>query len=508
MISRVLLINTPFQPGLFYIKDFFGRGKQSPLFPFGIAYIASYLEKFGYAVEILDIYARQLKEEEVLEELRNRAFDLVGISALVTQYRYVQNLAAAIKQIKDVPVVLGNGLGTSSDALVLEKIPAIDICVRGEGEETLKEVIENIGDLSGVSGISFRDRGGRTVINPDRPALKDINELPWPAYHLLDMNLYTGTRIYETGILNMRGKLLDKRMLPALSSRGCPYNCNFCGKVIQVGRLRAVDDIIAEIKVLKDNYKLDGIHFIDELFAINKKRAIELSNALKPLGLIWDCQARANTVDYETLKVMKDSGCVAIGFGIESGSPKILENMNKKITVRQIEEVMKAAIKVDLPVKVQLIFGYPGEDCETLEETVNLFKRIGHPGRAMSAIIPLPGTKLYKDAKKNGMIGDEEAFLDTITEGFDKNTAIVNFTEFDFKDLDNLRRKYEEMMKDNFIFFTLRHPLRLLKALRFVNFRWTLLVKVLRKIKMYNFAKAVKSRALTFKKAGKNRTFC
>ena len=505
MIKKILLINTPFQFDHFYEKDFFSKGRQSPLFPFGIAYIASYLKKFGYDVEILDIYAQQLREEEVIEELKTRSFDLVGISALVTQYQYIKGLTETIKRIKDAPIVLGNGLATACHKLVLQKVPTIDICVRGEGEITFKELIDKNGNLNEVLGISFRDKDGKVIVNPDRPPCRNIDEFPWPAYELFDMSLYLKTRIYETGILDMREKLLDKRILPALSSRGCPYNCNFCGKVIPVGRLRAVDDVVNEIKFLKDNYKLDGIHFIDELFVVNKKRAIELSKALKPLGLIWDCQARANTIALETLEAMKDSGCVAVGLGVESGSQKILDNMNKRITVHQIEEVMKAAIKVNLPIKVQLIFGYPGEDYETLEETVSLFKRVGHPGRAMSAIVPIPGTSLWEYAKKQGLVEDNEEFLDKVQEGFDKNACVVNFTNFDTQALDDLRQKYDSVMEDNYVSYTLRHPWQLIAALRFKPFRVLLLVKVLKKFGMYNFARKVRGRAVTLKTWGVKR---
>lgn len=497
MIKKILLINTPFQPEHFCEKDFFSKGRQSPLFPFGIAYIASYLEKFGYDVEILDIYARQLTKERVVGELKKKPFDLVGISALVTQYRYVKELANTIKEIKNVPVVLGNGLATSCHRLVLEKVPSVDICVRGEGEITLKEIIENNDHLHDVLGISFRDKDSKVIVNPDRLPHKNIDEFPWPAYELFDMSLYLRTRIYETGILNMREKLLDKKILPAVTSRGCPYNCYFCGKIIPVARLRTVEDIISEVKYLKDTYGIDGVHFIDELFVISQKRAKELSRALKPLNLIWDCQARANTIDYETLRIMKDSGCVAVGVGIESGSQKILDNMNKRITVHQAEEAMRAVKRVGLPVKVQLIFGYPGEDYETLEQTASLFKRVGHPGRAMSAIVPIPGTSLWEYAKKQRLVEDNEEFLDKVREGFDKNTCVINFTNFDTQALDDLRKKYDSMMEDNYVSFVLRHPLELAKSLRFTAFRGLLLVRLLNKFRVYNLARKIKSKVIT-----------
>lgn len=461
-MAEILLINPPFQLDRFQGKDFFSAGNQAPLFPFGIAYIASYLLKYGYEVEIMDIYAKQLTKEEVIAELKKNEYDFIGISALVTQYEYVKWLSETIKNIHNVPIILGNGLATSSHRLVLDKISSIDVCVRGEGEITFKEVIENIDNLENVLGISYRDINEKILINPDRPVHKNIDEFPWPAYELFDMSLYTDTKFYETGIFNVREKHLGKKLLPFLTSRGCPYNCNFCGKIIPNVRLRSIEDIVKEIKYLKDNYHIDGIHSIDELFVVNKKRAIALSKALKSLNLLWDCQGRVNTVDYETLKIMKESGCVAIGYGIESGSQKILENMNKKITVKQIEKAMKAAKKADLDVKVQLIFGYPGENIKTLEETLDVFKRVGHPARTFTFICPLPGTTLYKYALNKGLIQDEEEFLYKITKSFDYNIPVINFTEFDLDDLVPLMKKCGIKMFMNYVIYMVLHPRQLI----------------------------------------------
>lgn len=501
MIQKVLLINPPFQEDVFYKNGFFAKKKQAPLFPFGIAYIASYLRKLGYDVEILDIFANLLREEEVIEELKKRTFDMVGISALVTQYRYVRSLVGTIKEMKNVPIILGSGLATSCHRLVLEKVPAIDICVRGEGEITLKEIIEDKDNLHDVSGISFRDKDGKVVVNPDRLPHENIDEFPWPAYELFDVPLYLGSRIYETGILDIREKYLDKKIFPAVTSRGCPYNCRFCGKIIPTGRLRSVDDVIKEIKYIKDTYDIDGVHFIDELFVVSKERAIELSRALKPLNLFWDCQARCNTIDYETLKIMKDAGCVAIGLGIESGSQKILDNMNKKITVRQIEDAMMAAKKVGCPVKVQLIFGYPGEDYETLGETVSLFKRVGHPGRSMAPIVPIPGTKVFEYTKDKGLIRDDEQFVGEMGGYFSDRASctfnLTNLQHLSIEELGALKKKSEEKMIDNYLLHVFRHPIMLAKALRYEAFRSVLLIRTLKKLRIYNLIREIKKRLIT-----------
>jgi radical SAM superfamily enzyme YgiQ (UPF0313 family) len=489
---KILPINVPIHPTQFYDKKYFNHEQQAPLFPFGIACIASYLRDNGYEVDILDIFAGQLLNTEVLYKLRYiKSYDVIGISALVNQYRYVQWLAAEIKKIKDVPIILGNGLGTSCAQLVLRTIPEIDICVRGEGELTMKAILDNMGDLSSVSGITYRDKGN-IVENPPRQPEKDIDQFK-PAYDLFDMSMYTNTKVYDTGVIDMRGKFHNRKILPVLTSRGCPYACNFCGKVIPVARLRSVQSVIDEVKLLIDRYGITGVHFIDELFVVNQKRAVEFAQALKPLNIIWDCQSRANTIDYDTMRIMKDAGCVAIGIGIESGSQKILDNINKRITVKQIEYVMESAQKLKMPIKVQLIFGYPGETKDTIQETVGLFKRVHHPGRAMNPIVPIPGTTLWEYAKRKGLVEDSVEWLDKIKLAFDKKMAVVNFTQWTDKELNALRLHYDSLMVENYISYLLvRHPARLVcELIQFRRFRNVFVIKMLRVFHVYKLAKRI-----------------
>jgi len=148
-------------------------------------------------------------------------------------------------------------------------------------------------------------------------------------------------------------------------------------------------------------------------------------------------------------------------------------------------------------VKVQLIFGYPGEDYETLEATASLFKRINHPGRAMAPVVPIPGTKTYEFAKEKGLIQDEEEFLDKIRESFDKRTCIVNLTRLEglgSQELDALKQKYDKKMINNYISFVLRHPLKLAKALKYRAFRKSLLLRALEKFWMYNVAREIRKK--------------
>ena len=145
---------------------------------------------------------------------------------------------------------------------------------------------------------------------------------------------------------------------------------------------------------LKNEFKLVKIYFGNELFLSCKSKFRELDPRLTSLNIPWAGQARVNLVDKEFLELIKATNCVGLDYGVESGIQKILNNMNKKITVKQIESTMKHTLQLKIPVKVQLIFGCPGEDEGTVQETIDFFRRVDHPGRRFNVITPIPGSKL------------------------------------------------------------------------------------------------------------------
>ena len=201
---------------------------------------------------------------------------------------------------------------------------------------------------------------------------------------------------------------------------------------------------------LKREFKLEEIYFGDELFLSSKSKFRELAPKLKSLNIPWAGQARVNLVDKEFLDMIKDTNCVGIGYGVESGSQKILDNMNKKITVKQIEFAMRYTQKLDIPIKVQLIFGYPGENEETVQETIDLFKRVDHPGRRFNVITPIPGSKLYDDCLTQGLITDEPGYLAAIEKGFGIGTVHVNFTHWPDDEIYPRKAAAEKKIRNNY----------------------------------------------------------
>lgn len=449
----------------------------APLFPLGLGYIARVLNDIGVQVEVLDAHAEKYTPEETLEAVKKKDFDLVGITALSTQYGFVKWVSKEIKAFHPkAKIVLGAQLAHYNPHTVIDHT-AVDICVIGEGEITIQDVIYNLDDLSGVAGIGYRTPEGRYQRNLDRPRIHNLEAIPFPLWKPFNMEHY-----FVAGFLGGRAH----RATHVLSSRGCPYSCTFCSLSFPNVTYRSVDNVIAEIKHHMEHFGVDGVTFADELFVIDKKRVYEFCDKLKPLGITWGCQGRANIVngDEKMLRAMKDAGAAYIGFGLESATSEILKKMQKKTTVEQNKNCMIAAQKVGLTPIAQYMFGFPGETLESIKDGVEFFKDVkycppcglyGDPH--ISITTALPGSQLYEDCKKTGLIKDEDEYLTRITRGYFYNEAVVvNLTSFSDDELFDLKYAAQEAMRKNYLealrrenrFFMLRHRLHHLRDLYYI----------------------------------------
>ncbi|MHB8066494.1 MAG: B12-binding domain-containing radical SAM protein [Desulfobaccales bacterium] len=431
-------------------------------FPFGLVFLAKALLMAGYRPAIFDAYAQMwLGKDQLAEVVGRYRSKIFGISAISSNYGLVKWLSQEIhRQYPDATIVVGASLAIHSYDIVLSKTE-VDVCVLGEGEATLVDLVETLnrgGDLSQVPGIAFK-RDGQVIKNEDRKYIKDIDQfLPLP-YELFDMDFYTKDVLiahadssYKKGGVTKeeQGELKTFSMI---AGRGCPKNCAFCSKNFRGVRLHSVDAIVSEIERLKNEYGVEGFHFVDELVIVNKKRVKELCEKIKPLKIRWDGQSRIDSVDREMLEWLKDSGCAAIGYGVESGSDVILQNMKKGITRSQIKKVLLDTVEVGIPMKIQIMAGYPGETKETLNATVTLFDEVGHPGRRFAITTPLPGSELYDYALSSGLIKDEEEYLHRIQDGYgsEVNRITCNCTDMPDDKLLMLIRDAERQMASNFL---------------------------------------------------------
>jgi len=423
--------------------------RESHLFPLGIGYIGMAALKEGVEFEVFDIHAHKLKENEVIKKIEKFDCDLVGINAFSTQYKYFKWLVEIIRNTLPNALIVGGGpLTTFNARLVLEKT-STDICVICEGDVTIKEIINsNKNDFNNIPGIAYKDEG-KIVFTASRELIREIDKISFINYEMFPLDIYFNS----IGLFGFP----TKRAINIITSRGCPYNCNFCSRTIPGTRLRSMKNISTELKKLKNRFGIDGVIFNDELAIISKKRTLELCSIMKELNLKWGCQGRANLVSVELLKEMKKSGCVYLGLGIESGSQRILDNMNKNITAEQNEKAIRNVLKTGIIPVVQMIYGYPGEDETTINETIKMFDRLHYMPPTVFAppylnlITPLPGSKLYDDCLTNGKIKDEEKYLMKLGKGYYANAPLlVNLTQFNDEELLNQKQKMEQKIHSNY----------------------------------------------------------
>jgi anaerobic magnesium-protoporphyrin IX monomethyl ester cyclase len=424
---RVLLI----RPGT-KIKAWMYKGR-SDYMPLGAAVVASYLAQHGVDVEILDNNTECLDRDALWAYLRRRSddFDVYGISAMAPQYKYVNHLSFVLKDLTQKPIILGGPLATYSPELVLER-SAVDFCVLGEGQETALDLLNNLETPERVPGICYRDSDGVPHRTPPRVYKQHLDDYPLPAYDLFDMRSYLKAPLYSNPISNVDpfGRFSTPFVYTGL---GCPYRCRFCTAGLVKARLRSVENVIAEIEVLQKRYDIDGVRFADDLLISGKSRVKEFCRRIEGLGIVFSGQARANTMDDEVAAMLKKAGCVSYGIGIESGSDRILRLIDKHATREQNRRALLLGEKYDMAVKVQILFGFPGEDRASVEETLSLFRETGYPPRRFQKLTPLPGSAVYDDCVDLGIIRDEHQYLNLMSSrdaGFVFNRLLLNLTEW------------------------------------------------------------------------------
>ena len=368
--------------------------------PLGIAYIASYCKRDGHVFRIYDEIPGLSKSLE--QTLKSFVPDIVGISCMTATYSQACNYAKEIKKIsKKIPIVFG---GVHPTVCIEEtlKNKFVDFVVYGEGEETFSEFLEKyetMTDYSNIKGLAYK-RNGKIFINKKRPLIKDINLIPMPDRELFELNYYTQRWNWPRGNWYKTANLM--------SSRGCPYECTFCGSKSMFGRtFRAfsVQRTVDEIEYLVKHYGFECLSFSDDTFAINQKRSIEICREIKRRGINakFRFQFRANTCYEDLIAAVRDIGCIHIDIGAESGSNKILKQMKKQITVEEIKESVTRIKRYGIRVGVTFIIGSPDETREDIEKTKELAKELRADYTQFFIMTPYPGTELYQYAKDNDL---------------------------------------------------------------------------------------------------------
>ncbi len=399
--KAVLLINPPWvrARGSLWSK----LGSCMP--PLGLAYLAAYLEKKGHGVRILDMEAEGMAVsllEQWLSAIEEPAY--VGVTATTNLIDNALKIAAVCRgKFPGAKVVLGGvHAAVMTDEVLADE--NVDYVVRGEGELTFCELVSGE-KAEKILGLSFA-RDGKHVHNPDRPFLADLDELPFPAYHLLPMTRYRASI----------GAYKRSPVVSVVSSRGCPGRCTYCYGFYLGRRMRAHSPryLVEMIKWLKKDFGVREITFYDDTFTVFKDKVREFCHLLLEQGvdITWSCFARTDFVDEETLRAMKGSGCHQVCYGVESGSDEILRGVKKPMKLAGVKEVITMTKRLGVETRAAFMLGNPGETKETIEKTIGFAIEIDPDIAVFNITTPYPGTEMYGWAKEKGYIKDAGGWSD------------------------------------------------------------------------------------------------
>lgn len=384
---KILILNAP------------TKEQQALVPPLGICYIASMLRR-EYSVRIIDLDLEKGKYKQIGKILSQNIPDVLMISALTPQVEYAYTIFETAKKInKKIITIIGGPHASALPKRTLEECSSIDIAVIGEGEFISKKIceiinkdkkfLENISkNLRGVNNIYFRKKG-KIIENEIKREIIDVDEIPFPSRDLVRFFEYPGWGVKK-----------GNPSTHIIASRGCPFNCVYCSEKVVFGwgnRRRNPKKVIDEIIQLKKKYHIKEFAFYDDLFTANKEWVKEICNELitRKINLPWKALSRVDTIDLETLKLMKRAGCWLIFYGFESGSNEILKNINKKTTIEQGLKAAELTRKAGLKIFGFFMLGNIGETKKTIKETIQFAKKISPEYAQFSIVRPDPGSPQY-----------------------------------------------------------------------------------------------------------------
>lgn len=361
----------------------------------GLAYIAAFLEKHGHSVKILDL---SLEGEAEIDRFIESGLDIIGFSA--TSFTFSRTIELA-RRVKDYGSNIITVVGGPHVPIGMESVldsSCFDYAVCGEGEMTALELVELLqrerkpgtASLSAIHGLIFKDDDGHIVINPVRPRIENLDNLPFPAFHLFQMDKY--------GIY------------PLLTSRGCPFGCTFCSIKAIWGtqwRYRSPGNIIMEIDHARNKFNWTDKPFsvIDDSFNVIPERIDEFCTIIleRNMNFQWfSAGFRADKISLTLATKMKEAGCIGVSVGIESANNEILRRIKKKETIEDIEKGCQYLVQAGIPVQAQFMIGNPGDTLETVKESLEFARRQKFASAAFYLALPYPKTELWDYVKEHG----------------------------------------------------------------------------------------------------------
>lgn len=375
----------------------------APAYPhLGLGYIAAVLEKSGHMVRVVDIDADGITTDRFASILRDGDYGLVGITTTTPTFNKAIELTRIVKDVSKAFTVLG-GIHVTVTPEESIRYDSVDFIIKGEGELTIVELVnylEHGTDINSIDGLYYKSNGS-VIRNRVRALINNLDDLPFPARHLFNKRNYT----YPDALL--------KPAMPIITSRGCPADCNYCNsKSIFAHRFRtrSPQNVLEEIEYLIREYGVKEIHIWDDNFTTQKTRVFRIRDEIKKrnirLKFAFPNGLRADYVDEEVLKALKDMGTYSIAFGVESGSQEVLDRVNKNIKLEEIERAFKLARKIGLEIWGFFMLGLPGDTADSIKDTIDFAIKLNPDVAKFHILKPFPGSDVYKEFLERGLLFD------------------------------------------------------------------------------------------------------
>lgn len=451
----------------------FGRsGGDLPIMPkIAIVSLIKWMEYHGFTRDEYDFYDIDMldpSDEEIRAYFKSCQPTVIGLSAVVsTMYMQVKRIAQIAREVcPDAWIVMGGNLAASANVLLRKT--EVDLCVQSDGENPWVEFLNhvkkydrkwNYDELQKIKGLSYIDPHGELQFN-GYPVKIPAELNPYPDYDVLALGLKTRPQAFENYFREARGSEWfrydprseephrGKRVAGVWTGKGCVARCTFCHRFTKGYEMRSVTTLDDHLKILKEKYDVGFIHVLDENFAADKKQAYEFARMFKKHDLLWIATAvRCVSVNKDDIKFYQEHNCSALKFGVESGSQKMLDIMEKRFTVEDVYTALKNCYKLGMFSPLGLMIGMPGETTETVRQTGvywgKIARMIGTPpgemGIGLFHALPIPGTPLYQYGQQVGKIGrsvdEEEKYLIAISDLATEKDNFINLNGSPMKDV-------------------------------------------------------------------------
>ena len=468
---KILLINPP-------------RRNDSYMYPpTSLLYISRAVREAGHEAEIIDVpylievfpEKYSLLDNSLFEYILSKDCDVLGLGGLVSTYFFYDSFVPKFRKAKkNIPIVVGGSVGEPIKEVWEEHNP-VDYLVESDGEIVIQRLMDCLeeSDYAGIEkipGVHYLKNGRYQRNEPE--AIKSIdNSVPLLSYdeidheyYIVELGKYVDDVIPDRRLVNAD----EPRVLPLLTSRGCPYKCTFCFHFNDRMNFHSADYVVDHIKFLKKKYRVNGLYVIDDLFVVDKKRTIRLCERLhqENLGIfLFGSGGKPGLVGDKVLESMQKAGFVRFSYGIESGSQKILDVMVKESTVEQNIEAVELTEKNNVPCFANILFGMPGEDIQTLNETKDFLIKLGLDSSRFYAswAVAYPGTPLFQWMKDNNLVEDTRQYLFQVGS---IGKYIYNFTDLPLR---TLEQKVFELHREVDMAYHLAHKEYKLYLIKFLE---------------------------------------